>query len=74
MNLIKYSDGIIWMTSKQTGSNDVEKSKKTASQLHTASIKHIMFSYNRETRDLCLSIKSDLEKLNFSTWIDVESK
>jgi hypothetical protein len=34
--------------------------------------KHIMISYNRDSRDLCLKIKSDLEKLNYKVWIDVE--
>jgi hypothetical protein len=35
--------------------------------------KHIMISYNRESRDLCLKIKSELEKMNYTVWIDVEN-
>lgn len=34
--------------------------------------KHLMISYNRESRDLCLSIKAELEKLGYKIWIDVE--
>jgi hypothetical protein len=35
--------------------------------------KHIMISYNKETRDLCLRIKSELEEAGFSVWIDIEN-
>jgi male-specific lethal 1 len=35
--------------------------------------KHIMISYNRESRDLCLKIKSELESQNLKVWIDTES-
>lgn len=34
--------------------------------------KHIMISYNRDSRDLCLAIKAELEKDGFLIWIDVE--
>ena len=33
---------------------------------------HIMISYNRETRDLCLKIKQELHKMGYQVWIDVE--
>lgn len=33
---------------------------------------HIMISYNRENRDLCLKIKKELENDGFKIWIDVE--
>jgi hypothetical protein len=33
---------------------------------------HIMISYNKESRDLCLKIKSALEKDGHKIWIDVE--
>ena len=35
-------------------------------------MKHIMISYNRYSRDLCLFIKSELEKIGYKIWIDVE--
>lgn len=34
--------------------------------------KHIMISYNRDSRDLCLRIKQELENDGRSVWIDVE--
>jgi hypothetical protein len=34
--------------------------------------KQIMISYNRNSRELCLSIKKELEKLGLNIWIDVE--
>ena len=34
--------------------------------------KHIMISYNRNSRDLCLRIKNELEKDGLKCWIDVE--
>ena len=33
---------------------------------------HIMISYNKESRDLCLKIKTALEKDGHKIWIDVE--
>jgi hypothetical protein len=33
---------------------------------------HIMISYNRESRELCLQIKNEIEKMGFKVWIDVE--
>lgn len=34
--------------------------------------KHIMISYNRDSRDLCLKVKAELEKDGLLVWIDVE--
>lgn len=34
---------------------------------------HIMISYNSASREICLRIKAELEKLNFKVWIDVEN-
>jgi hypothetical protein len=34
--------------------------------------KHIMISYNAQSRDECLKIKAALEKLGHTIWIDVE--
>ena len=33
---------------------------------------HVMISYNRESRDICLEIKSHLQALGYTVWIDVE--
>jgi hypothetical protein len=34
--------------------------------------KRLMISYNRDSRDLCMAIKAEIEKLNYKVWIDVE--
>lgn len=33
----------------------------------------IMISYNSKSREVCLNIKSELEKIGFRVWIDIES-
>jgi len=33
---------------------------------------HIMISYNKESREVCLKVKSELEKDGHRIWIDVE--
>ena len=45
-----------------------EYSTKTESKTDE---QHIMISYNRMSRGLCLKIKEDLEKLGLRVWIDV---
>ena len=35
--------------------------------------KHIMISYNKDSRDICLKIKEELENAGFTIWIDVEN-
>jgi hypothetical protein len=49
------------------------KSSSSNNKPADLNIKHIMISYNRESRDLCLKIKSELEKMNYKIWIDVEN-
>lgn len=34
--------------------------------------RHIMISYNRESRDICLEIKAQLQTMGYSVWIDVD--
>lgn len=38
----------------------------------TTSNEHIMISYNKEHRDICLKIKKELENSGHKVWIDVE--
>lgn len=35
--------------------------------------KHIMISYNSQSRSDCLKIKAELEQLGYSVWIDIEN-
>lgn len=77
-SLQKNSSGIIWLLTKQIKSNQKEKSIKWVKKIDLRENvceenKHLMISYNRENRDLCLRIKDELEKAGFSVWIDVEN-
>lgn len=68
--LIKNCTCIIWMLNKKTKLDDIHletshKSKQAIKQ------RHIMISYNRESRDICMSIKTELEKLGYKIWIDI---
>ena len=62
VGLIESCNGILWLNEKKALSQEqkVEQSKK-----------HIMISYNRESRDLCISIEKRLEESNYKVWIDV---
>lgn len=62
----KQSAGILWM---------IDKKPKSAVETKEKEIKQIMISYNRESRDLILRIKKELEstQIGFKIWIDVES-
>jgi hypothetical protein len=78
--------GIIWLINKKAN-EDVcpsvpvvkdstvnDNAKRTITPKIEENIgKHIMISYNRDSRDLCLKIKSDLENQNLKVWIDVEA-
>ncbi len=59
----KSCQGILWLIDESNSVKDSDGQQK----------KHIMISYNRESRDLCLKIKSELEKMNYTVWIDVEN-
>ena len=75
------ASGIIWLLTKKTSTTATTKSSlgklglKATLQRIMPSIhmQHIMISYNRATRDACLSLKIELKKWNFKVWIDVES-
>jgi male-specific lethal 1 len=61
----KYGQGIVWSIEKfdEKNKNKDLTTKKT----------HIMISYNRNSRDICLRIKAELERLGHLVWIDVEN-
>jgi hypothetical protein len=56
---------------KEVNEKTISKSSKKRDD--GKKLKHIMISYNRESRDLCLKIKSELEKMSYAVWIDVEN-
>jgi hypothetical protein len=75
-NVSEKASGIIWILNKR----NEKKNESNKDLLRTSSSynnsnngKHIMISYNRASRDLCLAIKQELEKNKFKVWIDVES-
>ena len=64
--LTKSCANILWiLTSNKREDKDEEKERAQESK------GHIMISYNTASRDLCLKIKNELEKLNLKIWIDV---
>jgi hypothetical protein len=79
----KNASGIIWLLNKKLNPissadspapNDATFLKSTVEKfIMPANLtQHIMISYNRASRDLCLQIKAQLERLKFKVWIDVE--
>lgn len=66
-NVKKQSEGILWIIKKKKAAT-----KAVSNKFQT--IKQIMISYNRESRENILKIKEELEKLDlgFKIWIDVE--
>jgi hypothetical protein len=62
-------EGICWLISKNSEINKTDEEKNVDSEKKGC---HIMISYNRNSRSLCLSIKEELEKQGFKVWIDVE--
>ena len=78
--LIRNCDGIQWQLFGTQGKQEkskkivqVEEENEGEEEEEEEETKHIMISYNRESRDLCLKIKAELEKLGHRVWIDVES-
>ena len=67
INVQKQCEGILWLLRKKKTNN-----KEISGKLET--IKQIMISYNRESRDIILKIKQELDNLNLGIkiWINVE--
>ena len=81
-NLSKYASGIVWLINKKLGAESPQVvDKKPEQDALVKSMgeapagpkgKHIMISYNRDSRDLVLQIKAELEKLKLKVWVDIE--
>jgi hypothetical protein len=63
-NVKKYAKGIIWSI------ENIENLKEN--EVNFERKKHVMISYNRDSRNLCLTMKRELEKLGFKVWIDID--
>lgn len=74
-NLLKNSIGIIWLLKQKHYLSSKKRALGNKKLLNSTPVKekHIMISYNRESRDICLKIKSELEKMNYKVWIDVDN-
>jgi len=62
--LQKTCKDIIWIL-------DNENNKLNNIVMPKTQTSHIMISYNTASRETCLKIKNELEKLNYKVWIDV---
>lgn len=81
-NLKNYCEGVLWSVKKLQEKNETPKivsgsteneSVHAAPSSHNSSTKrHVMISYNRESRDLCLKIKKELEAAGHKVWIDID--
>lgn len=67
--LIRNIYGIFWLVNKKSKEPLFERSANLG---QPDSNTHIIISYNRDSREVCLKIKEELEKSNFKVWIDVE--
>lgn len=67
--LEKNCDGVLWLLTHNDVIDDRELEKDSEKKEDD---KHIMISYNRDSRDMCLQIKKELEGLGHKVWIDVE--
>jgi hypothetical protein len=52
----------------------LEAGERDLGKITTESKQHVMISYNRDNREICLKIKKELEGLGHLVWIDVENR
>ncbi len=79
-NVCKKASGIVWLVEKKvndgvcSGAGGQVTFKETVEKyiLPSTVSQHIMISYNRQSREMCLQIKAELERSKFKVWIDVE--
>ena len=65
----KYRDQINWNL-KVTSSDE----NKNSNEENLLNYGHIMISYEKSNKELCLNIKSRLESFGYKVWIDLENK
>lgn len=79
--VVKNCQGICWLLEQKNNPvkdlensllNDENLKSEIQAEVLEKDKKHIMISYNRESRGLCLQIKKELENDGHSVWIDVE--
>lgn len=63
----KDCQGIVWVINNKFN----QTAHQITKEIQIEDNKHIMISYNRESRDICLRIKNEIEKRGLKCWIDV---
>jgi hypothetical protein len=71
-NLVNNATGLLWNLSKSDKSRRGEDINKQILLQDDFYEKHIMKSFNKKTRDLCVKLKRELEKEMKKTWSDSE--
>lgn len=79
--LTKHCENLLWSlysktadgTKRRVLSTSDDGAKGSTSGSSGSKKKQIMISYNTQSRELCLKIKSFLESLGYSIWIDIEN-
>ena len=67
-SLLKSCEQLIWILEKDHNKPKVTTDKECKDEKD----QHIMISYNRNSRELCLQIKQKLEEMGNRIWIDVD--
>lgn len=84
--LVKNAAGILWIIDNKLSDQSPFSASKTTNDKPADSSRlddkkpeedqekqqHILISYNKESKDLCLKLKAELEKSGFKVWIDLE--
>lgn len=72
--LLKTCEQLIWLLSEKIlgkKKDSYDNSDKLFELKSISDSEHLMISYNRESRDMCLRIKESLEQVGYRVWIDV---
>jgi hypothetical protein len=74
INLLRNTSSVLWLIDQYKKELTLQQEGPSLLGMRrTKQPKHIMISYNSKSRDTCLNIKEQLEKLNHQVWIDVEN-
>lgn len=80
--LTKSCENLRWSLSTKSGRQRILSEPQQQQQAESSGMKQrkdasrkkqIMISYNTQSRELCLKIKSILEQMGYAIWIDIEN-
>ena len=71
--VVEIKKGVEFSVENTNSKIENEPKSNIANNLNVAEIngKHIMISYNKDSRELCLRVKEELQSLGWKVWIDV---